>query len=107
MCQQCDSECLGCTGSSNTECTKCLNVNLTANGSSMCLAACPTGYYSAGGVCLPCHKYCVECTGPSNKNCTECVDDEVEAEDGGKECVPSCSYGKEYDTSTKECVLTM
>lgn len=101
-CQQCNSECIGCKGSSNTECNKCLNVNLTANGSSMCLESCPTGYCSsAADICLPCHEYCVECTGPSNKNCTECVDDEVEGQ-----CVPSCPFGQEYDIAGEGCILT-
>ena len=105
-CQTCHLECVGCKGNTNMECLRCSKVNLMANGSSMCLAVCPSGYYNSAGTCLSCHECCVECTGPSNKNCTLCVDDEVEGEDGGKECVPTCSFGHEYDTTDEKCVLT-
>ena len=105
-CQPCNSECNGCTGSDNTECMTCHNVNLTINSSVMCLTECPPGYYDAAGSCLSCHEFCMECTGPSNKNCTSCVDDEVEGEDGGRECVPICSFGREYDTEDEKCTLT-
>ena len=105
-CQQCNSECIACKGSTNTECVRCRNVNLTVNGSSMCLASCPSGYYDASGSCISCHEYCVGCTGPSNKNCTSCVDDEVEGEDGERVCVPTCSFGHEYDATNEQCILT-
>ena len=100
-CQECDSECNGCRGSSNTDCTTCCNANFTNNSVSMCLAMYPSDYYEAKGTCLPCHEYCIRCTGPSSRNCTECVEDEVNGE-----CVPFCPIGMEYDTSEKQCVLT-
>lgn len=105
-CQQCNDECIGCYGSTNTHCVKCRNTNFTINGSSMCLASCPSGCYNHTGSCIPCHEYCVECTGPSNKNCTSCKEDEVEGEDGERICVPKCPFGQEYDTADEECVLT-
>lgn len=104
-CRPCNNQCVGCKGNKNTECLQCRNVNLTANGSTTCLARCPAGYYSGAGTCFPCHEYCVDCVGPSNKNCTSCVDDEVE-EDGLSVCVPKCSFGHEYDTGDNQCVLT-
>ena len=104
-CKPCHSECIGCKGNKNTECLKCRNVNLTANGSSTCLGTCLSGYYSEAGTCFSCHEYCIECVGPSNKNCTSCVDDEVE-EDGVTVCVPKCSFGQEYDIGDVKCVLT-
>lgn len=106
MCQQCHEECVGCYGSTNTHCVKCRNTNFTTNGSSMCLASCPSGYYDRECSCTPCHEYCINCTGPSNKNCTSCMDDEVEGQDGERICVPSCAFGHEYDTEDEKCVLS-
>ena len=105
-CRQCHSQCVGCKGSRDTDCIACRCANITVNSTSTCVANCPTGYYNESGSCLVCHEYCVECTGPSARNCTECVDDEVEVEDGESECVPSCSYGREYDRAEVMCVLT-
>ena len=99
-CQQCNSECIGCKGDTNSQCLTCRNMNLTDADSTQCLVSCPSGYYDSEGSCLPCHEYCMECTGPSNKNCTSCVDEEVEGE-----CVPACITGQEYDTAEQKCTL--
>ena len=101
MCQQCNSQCTGCTGGSNTDCITCRNANFETNGIPMCLGACPSNCYEDKGSCFPCHEYCIGCTGPSSRNCTECVEDEVNGE-----CVPSCPDFMEYDTAKRECVLT-
>ena len=105
-CQPCHSQCIGCKGSTDSDCSTCRSANFTANSTSKCVAVCPTGYYNNSGSCQLCHEYCVECFGPSAKNCTACVDNEVEIDDGKTECVPSCTFGREYDTSEEKCVLS-
>ena len=54
--------CLSCSGRS-FNCTSCgAGLSLHNN---QCLSACPTGYYSSGGVCLSCMNNCSACSSAS------------------------------------------
>ena len=106
ICLPCHSECNGCTGPSNSDCTKCKNFNNTFIGENECTSLCPYGTYADGqNECTACHAQCTDCTGPGSSNCTGCLEDSMNS-DGVSICVPTCPVWQLYDISKSSCALT-
>lgn len=68
-CEQCDSSCHTCFGSSTTQCLTCTSGSWLSSNSS-CISSCPKGQYSLNNVCYPCIDRCAECS--SATTCTKC-----------------------------------
>ena len=73
-CEACDSACLVCTGSLNTQCSACKSGYFLQPSSTICLNSCPDEYWkdNANHVCSSCHTSCLQCTGSLNTQCTAC-----------------------------------
>lgn len=108
-CAMCHEQCLNCIGPGNTNCVRCLNANSTTNGVSTCLQSCPSdAYESDTGLCQLCHLQCSGgCAGPSNTECLSCLEATVQTEGGGTECTPFCPFGREYNSASDSCELTL
>ena len=107
ICLACHDECNGCTGPSNSDCTKCKNYNNTFIGGNECTSICPYGSYAdSQNECTACHPQCVDCIGPGSSNCTGCLEDSMMSSGGTSICVPSCPVWQVYDIAKSSCALT-
>lgn len=94
VCQPCSSECLSCTGPSNTDCQSCGDsfVSSASDGPiTQCLTSCTEAIDPT--TCSGCHEQCIGCRGPSNQLCVECRYNSVSL-DGTRTCVPQCGNGE-------------
>ncbi|WVQ79606.1 hypothetical protein IAT38_001706 [Cryptococcus sp. DSM 104549] len=98
-CQQCDSACGTCVGTSTT-CTSCTSSSLSAfSGTCLPSSSCPSSTISLNGTCLPCLTDCASCSSPST--CSSCpVTRPVLV--GGR-CTPYCAKNTYWDTAAGSC----
>ena len=58
-CQPCASQCITCTGPTNTQCQQCRGATMSVGGTMACLSSCPNSMYqSSTGMCMDCHEQC-------------------------------------------------
>eukprot|EP00051_Salpingoeca_urceolata_P007282 m.96311 g.96311 ORF g.96311 m.96311 type:complete len:1964 (-) comp15185_c0_seq1:166-6057(-) len=90
ICKECNEECDGCSGPTNTQCDACRHVSFDET----CLLTCPAGMYADNeDVCHTCDTECAaDCVGPGANQC-------VPVDDG-----PRCQNF--FRKSTLECVAT-
>ena len=68
ICESCDENCEGCTGSGPTKCIACKNVR----DGQKCVEECPIQKYDNHGNCVACDFDCNGCTWHGANNCIEC-----------------------------------
>lgn len=85
-CSICLSPCLTCNGSTNSSCTSCIGSYYLL--SNLCLAVCPSTYYSNINICSACTLPCLTCSGSSI--CLSCSNGSYLY---GSSCVGSCGSG--------------
>ncbi|KRX07476.1 Insulin-like growth factor binding protein, N-terminal [Pseudocohnilembus persalinus] len=103
-CVICNSACLTCTGSSNTDCIDCQTTPqyYFMSSDSTCYATCPTGYYPSDTTnpksCQQCTSGCATCT--SNSDCQSCSSGYYLANNS---CSTTCPNGLFQNDATNEC----
>jgi hypothetical protein len=100
-CGYCHSQCNGCSGPANTDCTSCNEGSSTnSQGQTVCVPICTADQYRlevAGEyLCLPCHSQCNGCTGPANTQCKACTNVN-NTYTTNNECTAVCPYGSYRD----------
>ena len=101
QCLVCSPNCLDCTGSSNSQCSQCID-GYYQEGTS-CLATCPDGTYPNNSTfqCSNCDSSCTTCSGPTPNNCISCNEGFYLSID--EECLLSCPFGMFLRTSDNTC----
>lgn len=106
-CTACHASCGTCSSALASGCTSCPAGSVLHG--SVCLAACPTGFYSlcgtdtaAGCVCLTCDATCAECVS-SSATCTACPATAAFLLDAT--CVDECPPGHYAPPGTSQCQL--
>jgi len=94
-CEQCDSSCSTCVGSSKF-CLKCSSSTLLASNGT-CTSSCPSTTFQQNGSCLPCSVDCASCTGSGFNQCSTCPSDRPVFSSG--RCLLACSKGSFFDAS--------
>ena len=109
ICVLCDSSCLVCTGSLNSECSACNPGYFLqpAPSTTTCLNSCPaTGYWkdATNHICVPCDAACSICTGSNNDQCSECnVGYFLQPSPATTTCLDSCPVGYWGDPTSNTC----
>ena len=74
VCQNCDSTCFMCNGTTATDCIECdLTSSLTLLQNQACVASCTAGFVQTDQFyCDPCHFECATCDGTAQNSCLTC-----------------------------------
>ncbi|TYJ59030.1 hypothetical protein B9479_000019 [Cryptococcus floricola] len=97
-CQQCDSSCTSCVGTSTT-CTSCPTSLAAQAGSCISSSSCPSDTIYQNGTCTPCPLDCTTCS--SMSTCASCPTDRPVLKDG--RCLPYCAKDTYWDSGLGSC----
>lgn len=103
-CENCDKECLKCSGPTSHDCIACVEEKflLKLNSSmKICADSCPSDYFSIGNVCTKCDVSCKTCSSGATKGCLSC---DLPRYFMSSECLLSCPNNFYGDNETKSCV---
>ena len=99
-CQQCDSNCFECTGSSQS-CTSCKAYNWLTSYKS-CAVICSQYQFQVGLQCQSCDNSCKTCSGANSNQCTYCYKGFYLTDQGY--CLPNCQPNEYWEVSSKKCL---
>ena len=111
-CQPCNSDCLGCSGPANNQCTSCQTGKFLSAGS--CIASCPSGtaliQQGAQWVCQACSAGCAICSISSYStqasNCTRCKENYYIYSGSCHTSCPDGTYSSPTSFSCTSCGIT-
>ncbi|EAS00754.2 zinc finger lsd1 subclass family protein (macronuclear) [Tetrahymena thermophila SB210] len=102
-CINCDSSCLTCLGSKNTDCLSCTGTYLQ---NTQCVNSCSDGYYANKQTqrCENCNRNCKTCFGPDQNSCISCSVPLL-FQKSTYSCVTRCDKNYYSNYSTNSCEL--
>lgn len=101
-CIDCSSDCLTCTGVTDSDCLSCKDTALYLDDHS-CVTSCRSGTFAKNGFCLSCPSGCTQCT--NSTHCDKCSSNYVLHSRSNK-CLTNCPAGfHEVDHTCQPCVI--
>ncbi|XP_038078963.1 epidermal growth factor receptor-like [Patiria miniata] len=102
LCQECDSNCLGCFGAGPSKCKKCMKYKRGLE----CVKECGANQFpDEDNSCRDCDRQCRECSGGSSPyDCAGCQNFEVLESDNVTFCAKECPPAYPYDDRNSHCV---